>query len=936
MHERSEIIDFADFRLVPSRRELTRNGAPVHVGDRALDILTALIRRRGEVVSKKELFESVWPKSFVEDSNLRVNVASLRKALGDGVNGTRLIASVPGRGYMFVGDAARSDLAEPQPADHGGSALTTDSGPPVLLTRIIGREEIVAHISSELASRRFVTLTGSGGIGKTAVALAVAQGVEGGYRDGVRCLDLAPLSNAALVVGYLASSLRLPSTETQPLQGVITHVKNRRLLLVLDNCEHVADAVSKIAEDILRSAPEVHILATSREPLRAAGEWVRRLAPLESPSPSPSLTAAQALEFSAVQLFVERATACDAAFELTDADAPLVADICAKLDGLPLAIELAATRAAAYGIRGLAARLDDRFKILVRGRRTADARHQTLSATIDWSYETLPEEEKTVWRRFSVFSGPFMLDAAEVIGREGADESLDPIDILGSLVDRSLVAFEVGSEPARYRLLESLRLYAFDKLTRNAEVECVRRRHADYFSRCSFGSGDSWLETPTAEWLRSHGSDIADIRAAIEWAFSAGETALAVKIIAASAPFFFKLLLVAELRGHLDRALRAVPNVAQLDDELLMRLNVALAHSIFHMLGPIKETRTALDRALAIAERLADINAQLQILWARWGIFATGGYYAKMMPSLERVRQIMLEHPQAPVRPVYDRMGALTYHLLGEQPRALRHAQAALNQAALQERARRDGVFVYDHKAATRSHLARILWLSGRPDGAVALIENALSDALKINQPFTCGFLLVFGAIPVSLWAGDIAGSSRYVDRLLDVATGITFSVWREAGRIYREAIRLINSPGTGKVETRELLSDPALTPFLEETLATFDPQLLSASAFARAEEGDALWGTAEILRAKGERLLVQGKSETARAESLFRRSLEIGRRQGALAWELRAAISLGRLWRDAHRISEAKELLGGVYERFEEGFGTRDLIDARTLLESL
>lgn len=460
---RNGSVIFGEFRLVPSTRSLTRKDSPVHLGARAFDILTALINRAGQVVSNAELFATVWPNTSIEESGLRVHISALRRALGDGAPGKRFIVSVRGRGYTFVAEIERISGTEnvsglPDPAirnrrDHA----------PGNLARIVGRDEIVGEIAGQLLRKRFVTITGTGGVGKTAVALAIGQTVASTFRHGVQLIDLASLARPELIAAHLASVLLLPAHDGHQLQYLIAHLRTRRMLIVFDNCEHVVRSVSEIAEAILQGAPEVHILATSRKPLRATGEWVRRLDPLAVPPISIELTADEALRFPAVQLFAERTLESDGAYELTDADTPLVAEICTRLDGLPLAIELAAARVSLFGLRGLVDRLDDRFSILTEGQRAAVPRHQTLAAMIDWSYETLSDEEKIVWRRVSVFDGPFTIDAADRVANDRSTEDFNTGDILESLVEKSLVSTDSrGGEAVRYRLLESLRLYALN------------------------------------------------------------------------------------------------------------------------------------------------------------------------------------------------------------------------------------------------------------------------------------------------------------------------------------------------------------------------------------------------------------------------------------------------------------------------------------------
>lgn len=502
--------------MAPSARALTKGPLPVHLGARALDILIALVARAGRVVSNAELVAIVWPNTYIEQSALRVHISALRKAIGDGRSGTRFIVGVRGRGYAFV---AKVELI----SANGFADIPRTTVPDrrdyvsIPLVKIIGRDEIVGQIAGQLLRKRFVTITGTGGIGKTSVALAIAQTLASTFRDGMQLVELGSLASPLLVAAHLASLLHLRLPDTQPLPYVVAQLRTRNMLIVFNDCEHVIAPVSEVAEAILQAAPDVYILATSREPLRAMGEWVQRLEPLAVPPILTELTVAEALRFPAVQLFTERALACDGSYQLTDTDAPLVAEICTRLDGLPLAIELAATRVSLFGLRGLAGRLDDRFSILTVGRRTALPRHRTLAAMIDWSHETLSDDEKIVWRRLSVFHEPFTIEAADRVANDRLTENFNIVDILDGLVEKSLVSVDSrGGETARYRLLESLRLYAFNKLVQSKEAERARRRHAQCYER-SVEPGGNCTERPSTEPLRKHGDNVADNRAALKW-----------------------------------------------------------------------------------------------------------------------------------------------------------------------------------------------------------------------------------------------------------------------------------------------------------------------------------------------------------------------------------------------------------------------------------
>jgi predicted ATPase/DNA-binding winged helix-turn-helix (wHTH) protein len=477
-------IAFGPFQLLPTRRLLLEADRPVRLGSRALEILIALVERPGELVGKNELMARVWPSTFVEEGNLKVQVAGLRRALGDSRGSNRYLATVPGRGYRFVAPVRRIDepsFSAPQATAEAAHRL------PAPMTDMVDRADSVAALMVQLPRHRFITIVGPGGIGKTTVALAVARGLVDAYQHGVRFVDLASVREARLVPGALADALGL----TAP--GLIGALRDRRMLLVLDNCEHVIEACAAWTVEALNGAPEVQILATSREPLRAEGEHVHRLAPLASPPPSAGLTAAAALGFPAVQLFVERAAATSGTFSFGDAEAPLVAEICRRLDGLPLAIELAAARVDAFGVRGLAARLDDCLQLLTGGRRAALPRHQTFRAALDWGHELLPEAERVVLRRLAVFSGSFTLEAASAVAADAGITEPEVVECVANLVTKSLVAADVGGALPCYRLLGTIRAYALEKLIASGELEQVERRRAGY----------AWVPVQPAETERA-------------------------------------------------------------------------------------------------------------------------------------------------------------------------------------------------------------------------------------------------------------------------------------------------------------------------------------------------------------------------------------------------------------------------------------------------
>ncbi|HEX2010551.1 MAG TPA: winged helix-turn-helix domain-containing protein, partial [Roseateles sp.] len=501
-------LNFGPFTLQPAHRVLLEGAQPVHLGGRAFDLLLALLERPGEVLSTPELLARVWPGSVVEPGSVRVHLSALRKALGDGRNGRRFIINVPPGGYCFVeplGTAAAAAVADP--------ALLLPGLPPAPV--LIGRAELVDELVQQLPQRRLLTLVGPGGIGKTSLALAALPRLAGAYAQGLRYVELAPLSDEPRVLGALAAALGLALPARTPLQGLAAYLRDKNMLIVLDNCEQVIDAVARLAEALLLAAPDVHLLATSREPLRIPGEWVQRLGSLRVP-PAGALDAAEVLTYPAAQLFLERASASLGAIELAADEAQALGAICRGLDGIPLAIELAAASVDAFGLRGLAGQLDHGLALLTHGRRTALPRHRTLRATLDWSHGLLSEGERRLLRRLAVFRSHFTLAGALAICDD--DGGGDTAELLASLVAKSLLNADMRGEPVQYWLLEVTREYAAERLAESGEGALLARRHAVYLCRLFEHAAAERERSVPAQWLARYGRGIADLRAAMVWA----------------------------------------------------------------------------------------------------------------------------------------------------------------------------------------------------------------------------------------------------------------------------------------------------------------------------------------------------------------------------------------------------------------------------------
>jgi predicted ATPase len=428
----------------------------------------------GTILKKRVLIARIWPDSLVKEGTLRVHIAGLRRLLSDGPKGPQYIENVTGIGYRFTALVTRPEKVTNVDASSGVTTIERASLP-VVLTRPIGHAQTESELACRLSSDRFVTVVGPGGMGKTTIALAAANRLQSSYAHGVCFIDLGSITDGARIGALLASALGIAIRAHNPISQITAYLDGKRMLILLDNCEHVVHDAALVAEQLL-SESKVHVLCTSREPLRARGEHVLRLEPLALPPLGLPLTAAEALGFSAIELFVDRTKASLNTFRFGDDEVPTIIHICRRLDGLPLAIELAAAHVEQFGLRGLAARLGSGLGLLSNRRRTATLRHQTLRATLDWSYNLLSRVEQLALQRLALFPGTFDIESASEVIIDAAVSAAAVLDVITSLVAMSLVTSHASGETARYQLLHLVRAYALEKLESSGECAAFRRR----------------------------------------------------------------------------------------------------------------------------------------------------------------------------------------------------------------------------------------------------------------------------------------------------------------------------------------------------------------------------------------------------------------------------------------------------------------------------
>ncbi|MBP0495108.1 ATP-binding protein [Pararoseomonas indoligenes] len=938
-----QAIGFGPFRLDPAARRLFREGRAVPLGNRAFGLLLLLVERAGEVVGKEELLERAWGSVHVEEENLRVHIHALRKALGDSET-QRYVVNIPGRGYSFValvgqGGAAPQTAEPPRPKPVASS--TGLRPPPQRRTAVLGRAEQVAELAEALLGHRLISVVGPGGIGKTTAALAVAAALADRFPGAVAFVDLAPLREERMVQSAVATALNLPIRSEDETGNILAALQDAPVLLVLDNCEHVLDGVATLAEAIHERAPRACILATTREPLCIRAERVHRLPPLPCPPEGGDRTAAEVATYPAAALFVERAAAGAAGFVLTDGNAPVVAEICRRLDGLALAIELAAGRIDSFGVKGLAAGLDQRFQLLSRGRRTALPRQQTLRLALDWSYDLLTEEEKVVLRRLSLFAGSSTLDAAEAVVCGDDIPPDDFTDHLARLVLASLVSADTASGNVRYALLETTRVYALERLAEKGERGVFARRHALHFLNVL----QRFLRERPAETLLPFRPDLDNIRAALAWAFSPeGDLSIGMPLSVAAAFLFIDLSLLAECVRWTGLALERLPNEER-GTVREMELRTGFAMPLLFTRGNLEEVRLALERALGLAEKLGAVAHQARILDGLFTYHLRGGHFRAMFDTARRAEALT----RSITLPNYggsDWMMGVSHYFAGNLPETRRHLVRAM--ATLPRKRPVDVLRIgVDQRVNAANALARALWMQGMADQAREVAACNVEETEALGDPVTLAVALMW-TLPIALWTGEVVVAERRLARLEECTARGGLSPSRLVGQAHRGAVLTHRGrPAEGIPLLEGSLS--ALRGINSRLLEVVLMIHLSEAYAAAGRHGAALAEVeAAIFRSQETAELVNlphllhlralyawnGDGDTARLVAGLDEALAHARGNGALAYELRILTSMARLPADAAARARGLEALHEVHGRFEEGFDTPDLREAGRVLE--
>ena len=922
---------FGAFRVSETRRRIERSGRLVRLGPRSFDLLLQLVKRAGEFVSKDELLATVWAGVVVEEGSVRVHMSMLRKTLGepDGNDEcSEWVTNIPLRGYRFNGRVVYEKL-------DGATAAATPlparafSKPPVRLTGLIGRDADVQGLLATMADCRLVTIVGTGGIGKTSVAIRVAERYGDEHAIEMAFVDLSPLMSKDHVLSTLARSLGATADLPDTIQSIIQRLQGHDVLVLVDNCEHVVDTIASSIARLLEALPGLRVLATSREALRVTGEYVVRLPALAFPdSGSPTLT--RAMDYPSVRLLVERAEAAGAT-SFNDAQGPALATISRQLDGIPLAIELVAARLGAQSAADLALRLDDHMRLYSATHRATLPRHQSLAAALDWSIELLTEGELRLFRRLSAFRGRFDVESALCVA---ADDDPDPaFDALISLTNKSLVSFDGNDAIAPYRLLDTTRSYATALLDRSDERPQILRRHALCMLDLMKAASAELQSLAEQVWSDRYAYRLDDLRFALDSCLASDDDPkIAASLVAASAPLWFHVSQVVEFRQRIEAALDMLERRAVPDIEAKTWLNTALVSALLHTGGSIAELDAACDRSLAGALAAKVPALELRARWGRCTHDMFRGEYAAALVHAETLHRVVQSWYDPAALILSHRVSAMANHFCGRFDVSLRHSEAAIGIGA-DARAGRTLVHAAGSDAivAAKALMSRTLWIQGRTQEALAVAKDAVARAEAIgNAVSLCSAL--YGACAVALWSEEHELAATWVHLMKDEAQRRGLLGWLRFADWFLEGLQLAANQGRIFHEMPERPSGYDAP--RGEMLLTFCPSRLDDSLVQRLDRGEGLWCAAEIRRAQGCRLEGEGKPDDA--ERLYRQAMEIARQQGAFGWELRAARSLASLWASRARAAEARELLETTVGRAPSDPGGVALATVRELVAQL
>lgn len=830
---------------------------------------------------------------------------------------------------------------------------------PAQPTELIGRKTELADVMNLLNSERvrLVTLTGPGGIGKTRLALQASAELIERFVDGVYFVDLAPVRDPDSVATTIAQTLGLRETSDRaPLDELKRQLREKKILLFLDNFEQVTSAATMVV-NLLQECPHLNLLVTSREALHVRGEHVLPVPPLALPKIDLKKTSIEQLsQYEAVRLFIERAQAAKPDFTVTNANAPAVAEICWRLDGLPLAIELAAARIRLFSPQAILERLGRRLKLLRDGARDLPIRQQTLRDAIDWSYELLDPGEKRLFELLSVFTGGGSFEAVEAIAHEIESLNETEIDIfegLVSLVDKSMIRqTDLESGESRLIMLETIREFATEKLEDDPEFNLVARRaHADFYASFTQRQWERMTRNEREAAFKELVSDIENVRTA--WGYWVEE-----RDLENLGKFVDALWLLYDARGwyhatvdltnDLLNVLSSTPSTPELAQQEIV-LRTSLARALLAIKGYTPEVEEAYTRALELTESVGEMSQLYPVLRGLFSFYTFQAKLDKAAPIGEKILELAERNDDDNMRIEGHFVLGAGLAFTGNVKLGLEHLEKGISYIDPERYV--SSRFRIGNYPGIASYVTSslILWGIGYPDQALKRANEAVDLSKKVNHPYSLAYALFHNSF-LHYWRRETELSLRRAEEVLDVAEKHELQIWHAVGICLRGVgIARLDRAEEGLAQIQigmdlyqGLKSPPIFWPLLRSLQAEVcgmagKPEegiALLEEVLAVPKQGYGRVMEVNFLQLKGDLLSSLSPADSSEAERTYLRALESAQEQGLRMLELRAATSLCQLWRDQGKAEQGKRVLSEAYEKFTEGFETVDLMEAKGLLE--
>lgn len=886
-------IHFAEWQVWPQLRILLHRGKPVRISARAFDVLVVLLRAEGKAVSKEALLTQVWGNDIVEENNLQAHISAIRRVLG---HDRHLLITEFGCGYRFNITSVPSQT--PLESVRPSPVLTP------ILASILGRDKAVQEVCALLNQHQMVTITGPGGVGKTRLAWEVVNLVRTHFPDGIYVAELAHITEASGLLSVFSQALHLPLATVEHDADLRQQLARRRCLLLIDNCEHVVSELEPVTTLLLTQAPHIRLLLTSQVALQIAGEQQYLLPPLQVPEKKINDNKAL-MSFASVRLFIERVQANRHDFHPSDSELPLIGELCRHLDGLPLAIELAASRLPVMSISEVYSRLEDRFQLLSNTLSTRVPRHQKIVTTLEWTYQLLNAREQQLFRTLGTFTDSFSMKSVNDFLETEDKDSWQVIDHLQRLLSLSLIQTRHQVPVTRFRLLETMRQFACTKLRQAGEYDGLMARFVDYYKVLVEQARNDWLMLPTEQWRERYGHILNDLRRVLQQTLPEGRDAsTGLEILQAMTPFWIEYSLYDECQRHIYPLLDEKRSRIVLTLRQRMNLCAAAGKASTWVKGPTSETHSAWQTALTLAEKLDDKEICLQAHYGLWLYCLRTGELNKSRQHAQSMYELARAISDAEAQATGLRILGVSLHFLGQHVAGRNDLLQSLAWYD-RESASHSFRFGLDQETAGLAFLSRLLWVQGEYQAARQMAWRGIKKAARLQHACSLCCALAEGACMTAALDRNPRWVIKAANWLIHVAEKHDLYFWKTYGELFLVWAKRFNHSDVSQTTLFSSLQAMGLDWQYSPLLSEIDSGLSQQSATLDHEN----WCAPELMRLSAAQLPPQEQ------RLMLEQALGKARQQQAHGWALRIAYSLATLQAQAGETFAAKQLIENVLQ---------------------